>query len=397
MNTADRPPALVAGGHFHSLGAVRNLARQGVPVYVVDHDLCVSQFSRDVRRFRRCSSMHDGESLVSCLLQLADGWAAQDGWDQDRCVLFPSDDECVRIFAQERERLSGRYLVTTPPWETVRYLYDKRLTHRLAVERDIPVPATYNPQSAEELDALPIEFPVVVKPAITMHLTSVTKKKAYRANDRQELAEHYRLMSAIMDPAEILVQELIPGRAEILYSYVGFFVDGEPVAGLTARRPRQHPMEFGRASTYVETVEEPELRPMATRFLKGIGYTGLAEVEFMYDRKHERFELIEVNPRIWGWHTIAVRAGLDLPYMAYAHALGEPLLSAEPRSEVKWVRLVTDVPTAVEEILKRRLSLRQYLGTMRGDIGEAVFTMRDPLPFLADVLLVPYYTKKRGR
>ena len=339
----------------------------------------------------KCPPASEDEILVKFLEQIAldrnlNGW-----------VLFPSTDEQVRIFAQNWERLSKHYRVTTPPWTTIRFLYDKWLTYQLAKERNVPVPGTCNPKSENDLKWLDLEFPVVLKPIISKRFMSVTKKKAFRANNQEELIHFYKVMAAAIDPSEILVQELIPGRTKNLYSYVGFFKDGRPVAGLSAKRLRQHPMEFGRASTYVEMADIPELGILATQLLEGIAYTGLAEVEFMYDEKDARFELLEVNPRIWGWHTIAVKAGLDLPYFAYADAVGNEFRVGRMRKDVKWVQLVTDVPTALLEMLARRLSVRQYLASLSGDITDAVFSLDDPLPFIADLLLAPYnYIGSRG-
>jgi len=384
------PGAVILSGSFSSLGAARNLAKHGVPVYILDSGVCIARFSRCVRRFLKCPPEDDEARFVEFLLRIAIETNLND-W-----VLFPSTDEGVRILAQYRERLGERYIVTTPPWDVVKFVYDKRLTHQLATQQGIPVPETYNPGSVDDLVSLNLDFPVVLKPAISTHLSSVTKKKAYRANDMQELINLYEMMAAIMDPSEILIQELIPGRAENLFSFVGFFKDGVTVAGLSARRPRQHPMEFGRASTFVETVNVPDLETLATQFLQGIAYSGLAEVEFMYDQKDARFELLEVNPRIWGWHSIAIRAGLDLPYLAYADAIGEKVGVGPVREGVKWVRLVTDVPTASLEILAGRLTVRQYLASMSGDTEFAVLSLSDPLPFVADLLLIPQYVKHRG-
>jgi predicted ATP-grasp superfamily ATP-dependent carboligase len=253
------------------------------------------------------------------------------------------------------------------------------------------------PTSVDDLEALDLELPVVVKPAISKHFMAATKRKAYRADEVQELIDIYQKVASIIDPSEILVQELIPGRAENLYSFVGFFEEGIPLAGLVGRRARQHPMEFGRASTYVETVDIPELEALSTQLLTGIGYTGLAEVEFMYDAKDCRFEFLEVNARIWGWHSLAIHAGLDLPYLAYARALGKAVDVGPARQGTRWVRLVTDLPTAISEILPGRLTLRQYLATMSGDTGFAVFSPRDPLPFFADLILSPFnYFANKG-
>ena len=390
MGDRNRPGAVILGGSFNGLGAARNLTKNGVPVYIVDTGLCVTQFSRHVRRFFKCPLSNDDTAFVDFLLQLAEK-ANLSG-----CVLFPSDDEGVRIFAQHRERLSEHYYVALPPWDVVKFVYDKRLTYLLAKELEIPIPETYNPSSVSELESLDLDFPLILKPAITTHFISVTKKKAYRADEMRDLIDLYGKMAEIIDPAEILVQELIPGRAENLFSFVGFFKNGVPVSGLSARRPRQHPMELGRASTFVETVNAPELEALATKFLQGIGYSGLAEVEFMYDEKDACYKLLEVNPRFWGWHTIAIRAGLDLPYIAYADAIGQKVTVGEIREGVKWVRLLTDIPTAVLEILGGRLTVRRYLTSLSGDTECAVLSLSDPLPFLADLLLLPRYIKRRG-
>jgi D-aspartate ligase len=388
---SEQPGAVIIGGSFHSLGAARNLAKHGIPVCVLDSGICVSQFSRSVRSFLKCPSLDDDGFFVEFLFQIA-AEKGMGGW-----VLFPSTDDSVRMLARHRGRLSEHYRVTIPSWETIQFLYDKRLTYRLAEERQVPVPVTFTPRDVNDLVSLKLDFPLVIKPVISKHFMAATKKKAYRVNNKDELVSLYEKTAEIIDPSEILIQELIPGRTENLYSFVGFFRDGIPIGGLSAKRLRQHPMEFGRASTYVQVVNRPELEKMATQLLAGIGFSGLAEVEFMYDQKHGRFELLEVNPRIWGWHTIAIRAGLDLPYLAYADAIGEQVQAGSAREGVKWVRLLTDIPTVISEVLSGRLTMRQYLTSMSGDIEFAVLSIKDPLPFIADLFLAPYnYVSSKG-
>ena len=50
-----------------------------------------------------------------------------------------------------------------------------------------------------------------------------------------------------------------------------------------ARRSRQHPMDFGRASTFVETLNVPQLEKIGTKFLRAIEYYGIAEIEYKQD------------------------------------------------------------------------------------------------------------------
>ena len=65
----------------------------------------------------------------------------------------------------------------------------------------------------------------------------------------------------------MIVQELIRGSGTSQYSYCAFWKEGQPIAEMTARRLRQHPSDFGRASTYVETVECPPIVELSRRFL----------------------------------------------------------------------------------------------------------------------------------
>ena len=383
------PGAVIIGGDFPSLGAARYLARQGVPVYIVDDDVCVSQFSRYVRHTYTCGSTKQDEVLVNFLMD-----RAADP-DVDRSVLFPSTDEGVRILSQHRDELGKHYLVTVPPWEVTGQFYDKRRTLALAERTGVPTPKTYVDCSPEELRSMGVDFPLVVKPAVTSHFVPKAKKKAYRVDNHEELAQAHESMARVIDPGEILVQELIPGRAANLYSYFGFFRDGKPVSGGSANRIRQHPMDFGKASTFAITVNVPELETLATQLLSGIGYTGLAEVEFMCNPNHDRYELLEVNPRIWGWNVLAPYTGANLPYLAYADALGREVKPTPVRTGVKWMRFTTDIAVAATEIWHRRLSPGEYVKSLFG-ARDAVMWLSDPLPFLADVLLVPYHAKVRG-
>jgi len=60
------------------------------------------------------------------------------------------------------------------------------------------------------------------------------------------------------------------------------------------------------------------------------------------------------------------------------------------------VRLITDMPTAVQEILNGRLRARPYLRSLLSAHVEAVISREDPFPGLAELALIPYLAAKRG-
>lgn len=86
-------------------------------------------------------------------------------------------------------------------------------------------------------------------------------------------------------------------------------IDGRSYVKLTACRMRQHPIDFGNATTYAEVSDSPEPVVYAEKLLAAAGYSGLCEVEFKRDARDGTFKLLEVNPRTWKWHAIADKAG----------------------------------------------------------------------------------------
>jgi D-aspartate ligase len=68
--------------------------------------------------------------------------------------------------------------------------------------------------------------------------------------------------------------------------------------------------------------------------------------------------------------------------------------SAQPG--VKWVRMTTDLPAAFMAMAAGDLDLKSYLHSLKSCDVEAVFASDDPLPGIAEVLMVPYLAVKRG-
>jgi predicted ATP-grasp superfamily ATP-dependent carboligase len=277
----------------------------------------------------------------------------------------------------------------------VRCAWDKRNTYDLAAELGIPVPKTYNPKTEGELVELYSCLPLAIKPAVKENFFYATGAKAWRAETPEQLHDLYRKAARQIRPEEILIQEIIPGSGQHQYSYCAFFRDGAAQSTLVARRLRQHPREFGRAATYVETIELPEVEELSERFLKAINYYGLVEVEFKQDPRDGQFKLLDVNARTWGFHSIGAPAGVDFAYLLYADQVGEPVQRCRARAGVGWLRAITDVPTVAFDLCSGELDTHSYWKSLRNTRTESVFCMRDPLPSVAEVLMLPYLVAKK--
>jgi predicted ATP-grasp superfamily ATP-dependent carboligase len=385
-----RTGAIVLGGDYQGLGIVRSLGQQGIPVFVVDDEYSISRFSRYRTKSFRVADLRNEKVVVEMLLSLAQRYDLK-GW-----VLFPTRDELVATLSQHKQVLSEWFRVPTPCWATIQWTWDKRNTYRLATSLGIPAPKTWIPQSLDELDQIECGFPVAIKPAIKEHFFYATKAKAWRADSRNELRELFTRASKLAGLGEVLVQDLIPGDGARQFSYCAFFKDKRPIGKMLVRRRRQHPHEFGRASTYVETTTIPKLEALSESFLSSINYYGLVEVEFKEDPRDGELKLLDVNARTWGYHSLGPKAGVDFPYLLYRDQMGEGLEPVCGRSGMSWVRLVTDVPTGLLDILQGRLKLRDYVGSVRKADDFAVPCWNDPLPGIMEFLLLPYLFIRRG-
>ena len=387
--TPEQVGAIVIGGEHPGLGVARSLGRRGIPVCVIDDQHSISQFSRYVTRVVRVKDLRDEHNTVENVLQVGQCYG-MNGW-----VLFPTRDETVVAFSRHRDRLAKSFRVTTPGWETVKWAWDKKNTYDRAVELGIPVPHTCNPRTEEELPALYSRLPLAIKPAIKENFFYATGAKAWRAETPAQLHDLFLKAARQIKPEEIMVQEIIPGDGERQYSYCALFRDGEAQSTLIAKRLRQHPREFGRAATYVETIDFPEIEELSERFLRSIDFYGLVEVEFKQDPRDGKFKLLDVNARTWGFHSIGIPAGVDFPYLLFADQFGHPAEHRRATAGVGWLRAVTDLPTAFSDLLAGELRLNAYWRSLKRTRAESVFCVRDPMPSVAEVLMLPYLVTKK--
>jgi D-aspartate ligase len=339
--------ALVVGGDYQGLGIVRSLGRQNVPVCVLDDETSIARFSRYTTHAIAVKSLLDERQAADTILDIGHRLDLE-GW-----VVYPTRDETVAALARYRSKLAEFFRVPTPHWDTIQWVWDKRNTYRLASELGIPTPRTWYLHDVSELEQINTDPPYAIKPAIKEHFIYATKAKAWRANNRAELRELFQRAAAQVGPGEVMIQELIPGDLPLL-----------------------------------ETLSE--------RFLRAINYYGLAELEYKLDPRDGQYKLLDVNGRTWGYHTLGAGAGVDFPYLLFADQVGESVQPCRAQAGVRWIRLITDVPTSVMEILGRRQGFRAYLGSIRQVNVESVFSRDDPFPGFIELALIPYLFVKRG-
>ncbi len=386
-----RLTALVLGTNYRALGVVRSLGRHGVASWVVKQDShALASRSRHAERTLPWPKGDDAGKVEYLKLVASSNSIRQ-------FLLIPTDDECTTLVSKWHDHLEADFVLTTPAWESLQWACDKRMMYQLGEQLGIDQPRTSFPGLGQGLNSGEFRFPVILKPAIRSVLNPLALDKAWRIDDRSMLIKRYAEACGFMSPDLLMVQELIPGEGESQYSYAALCMEGRPLASLVAVRVRQFPMDFGRFSTFVETVDEPAVEEAATKVIQAIGFTGLVEVEFKRDPRDGRYKLLDINPRVWGWHSMCAAAGVDFPYLLLQMMEGQPLPSLRARTGVRWARMGFDFTVAMSEICKGNLSIFEYVKRLRPPLETSIFALDDPLPALCEPFALARLLWRRAR
>jgi D-aspartate ligase len=373
------PGALVAGACDRALAVVRSLGRRGIPVWVLqtdEHSLAGhSRFAGAMLRWPRGSDPERRDDLLGLVDQHGlTGWA-----------LIATNAEDAVAVARLHPELREYLVLTVSPWELLEPACDKRAMHRFAGALGIAQPLTFFPRDERGLERVK-SFPVMLKPAHKAECNELAAAECWRADSREALVSLYHRACRVTDPARLMVQELIAGSGQ--YSFGALCHDGRVLASVTARRTRHYPFEFGRASTFVETIDDESVARDARMLLAALKLTGIVEVEFKRDPVSGENVLLDLNHGAWGSQSLAAAAGVDFPYLLWQMACDFPVPEVHGRPGVGWMRMLTDLPAAIEATRHGRLSAWGYLKSFQRPLAHATFAADDPLPGLLDPALL---------
>ena len=378
---ASRPPAIVVGlDCITGLQTARILAGSGVPVYGIVRDpkhFCAR--TRVCERILRADATQ--EAVIDALARLGDEL-------DERGVLFPCTDISVRLISRQRDRLIPRYHVVLPSEDVVELLMDKASFCRFAQEGSLPIPPTrFLTTRADALEAAEtLRYPCTLKPALKTALWERSAPaKAFKVSHRGEFLAVYDRCAPWADV--LIAQEWIAGGEENLYSCNCYFDrTARPLVTFVARKLRQWPLETG-TSSLGEECRNDIVMTETVRLFESVRFHGLGYVEMKRDERTGEHFIIEPNiGRPTGRSAIAEAGGVPLLYTAYCDAVGLPVpANLDQRYEgVKWIYWRADLQAAVVRGWRRELGLRDWLRSVRGRKVDAVFSWRDPLPFVLD-------------
>lgn len=328
VNPVGRPAAVVFNSHITGLAVSRSLGRRGVPVIALDRDpKGYALASRYATVTGLCPNvLEDEEGFIRFLLELGQAL-------ERPAVLYPTNDEWVLAVNRHRQRLESTFLVPFSGPQVVEPVLDKARLYKTALALNIPIPRTwYLADDNLEHVARELPYPCIVKPTEQRSFYEEFAEKAWRITSPDEL--HAAVARAEGHP--MVAQEIVGSGLTDFYSvcsYVGN--DGQAHGVFVGRKLEQYPADFG-TGCLVAAEGVPSIAERGVQILQSFGYQGVSEVEFIYDARDGEHKLLDVNTRVWKWIGLPIAAGVDLPWLAYADAVGAPEVAPQAREGLVW-------------------------------------------------------------
>src|SRR5579864_6636978 len=326
-----------------SLVTVRSLGHRGLSVAALETSSLVPTFSSRWCQQGFCAPSYEQsvEPYLTYLEQLLDHTGAS--------VLITSSDGTLALIRQFRERLERRVRIALAKEPALGIAVSKERTLEIAKGLGLNIPRGVKVEKVNEVPAAlrEIGLPAVVKPVdswvwgeqkgarLVCHLVT-TPAEALRA-----VEELTRLGGTA------LFQQFLTGRREAI-SFL--YAQGEIYARFAQWAKRTVPPLGGQSVLRQSIAVPPDLDEQAERLVRTVELEGYSEVEFRRDDTGVPY-LMEINPRLSASVEVAVRSGVDFPYLLYQWASEDKIDTVGSYRTGNWMRyLKGDIMTTIEAL-----------------------------------------------
>lgn len=321
---------LTQGEYYGTLAAARAWGRRGLQVTLADSDPARGTFtgrSRHVTTRVRAPRRTDFDQWPT--------WLEAYSQTHEGDLLYPCSDDMAWLLARHRDRLSRRFSMLQPSFDTLRGLLDKSRLLALCRQLGIPTPHTLLPRSESELaDAVrTVDGLYLVKPRTQVGLRM--NRKAEIARSGPDLQAVYRRFqqqfgyvdSVLAEDPDLrwpMLQRFDARASQHTRSVAGFRSrDGRRFHVLSSRKVLQYPLRIGVGLCFESLEVQPQLARWVESICEASGYFGVFEAEFI--DSEQGMLLIDFNPRFYGQMQLEITRGLPLPDLVAADAAGQTL------------------------------------------------------------------------
>jgi predicted ATP-grasp superfamily ATP-dependent carboligase len=332
-----------------SLVTVRSLGRRGLSVAALesasDMNSVLTFSSRWCQQQNVCPAYEGTEPYFDYLEQ----WLC---YNTVR-VVVASSDATVALLRRYRKRLEKHVNIALAQDPALGIAINKEQTLEIARQLGLAVPRGVKVASVGEVSAAlkEIGLPAVIKPIeswVEDQQGSGARFVSYLVTNPAEARQAVEILT--QSGATTLFQQFLTGRREA----ISLLYANEEIYAIFAQWAKRTEPPLGGTSVLRQSIAVPnDTGEQAKRLVQEIALEGYSEVEFRRDGAGVPY-LMEINPRLSASVEIAVRSGVDFPYLLYQWACGEKMEKVAGYRIGGWMRyLKGDIMTTIEAVKQR--------------------------------------------
>ncbi len=205
---------------------------------------------------------------------------------------------------------------------------DKKIITDIAGKMNIPVPRTYILKDFVD-EKIKMSFPLVVKPRI-----GHGAKETFMLKDRKGFK--LMLYQLSEDANNYIIQQYIPGDVGSMFLCGLLYGRDGGIKAEFMSRSIKTLYSFGGPAVSGETIKGfSRLKVYSRKIIDAVGnWYGPVGIEYKISSEDGTPYFLDANPRFWGYGLLAVKSGIDFPYISVMDAIGQSYKAISEDSDV---------------------------------------------------------------
>ena len=222
-------------------------------------------------------------------------------------VIMPLWETAIQVILKNKDFLkNSEKLVPLPSYENFMIASSKDLLaehlNRFGIPGPKTAPLTLN--LLQDKKGFNLNFPVLAKP-----LKSGSGRGIVKFKDFESLASYFKVNG--LNEAYIL-QEFIKGAD---FGCNVLCENGEILAYTIQKGNLWDPAKPYSAQIGLDFIYDDNLYQTVKKLMKSLNWSGIADLDLLYDEEKDIFNIVEINPRFWATLTAALMAGINYPHL----------------------------------------------------------------------------------
>ncbi len=214
-------------------------------------------------------------------------------------------DHYARLVSEHKPEIEERWYTPYLDFELLDDITQKERFYEICEEIGVPYPKTVYLDCGDKtatVDDGGFMYPLIAKPSnsAAWHYAEFEgQQKVYLIHDREQLEALYKQLQETSYDKLLIVQEFIPGndtQIRILSTYLDAAGDPVFMVGGRVMVEDHSPTAIGNPAVIVSEQLE-EVCDDALRFMRHVGYRGMANFDVKYDERDGKFKFFEINTR----------------------------------------------------------------------------------------------------